>query len=87
MSPPGTGFDRELAGEIARAAFLAADLSPGPPSPVRNPDGSQQGETRAELIRRTVTATVAYLLETGLVVIAPDAGRCLDGPLPLPRTT
>jgi hypothetical protein len=91
--PPEQGpaeFDRELARQVICAAGLAAAMEatrPGLASQVRNPDGSAQGETRAERDGRITSAAVLYLLETGLLVIAPDAGRRLGGPLPLGRVT
>jgi hypothetical protein len=83
-------FDRGLAAEIIRAADFAVGMEvtkPGPPSRIRNPDGSIQGETPAEFSHRLTETAVLYLLETGLLVIPRDIETRLERPLPIKRMT
>ena len=67
--------DGEVLDRLARNAMFAADgeaMRPGPPSRVRNPDGSQQGETGHERTGRVVRAALRMLLANGLVIpVAP----------------
>jgi hypothetical protein len=81
-------FDRAVADDVIRAAGMAASLEalgPAPVSSVRNPDGSQQPETRAEHDTRIVRTAVMHLLEQGLVVFPPDIAELLDGWIPAER--
>jgi hypothetical protein len=55
-------------------AMFAADseaLKKGPPSRIRNPDGSQQGETPHERTTRVVRAALRMLLANGLITALP----------------
>ena len=81
-------FDRETAENVLRAALFSADLEesrPGPPSSIRNPDGSQQGETRHEHTVRVVRTAVFHLLEQNLVVFPPDIAETLNDWIPAER--
>lgn len=68
--------ERTLLDEIIHTAVLAADMeamSAGPPSRIRNPDGSAQGETQAERTRRLVNTAIRHAVDNGLLQVAPDA--------------
>jgi hypothetical protein len=59
---------------VLRVAMFAADdaaLSPGPPSRIRNPDGSPQSETGHERTQRIVRAALRMVLANGLVRAVP----------------
>jgi hypothetical protein len=60
-------------------------MKPGPPSSIRNPDGSVQGETLHEYTVRIVRTAVMHLLEQGLVVFPPDIAETLDDWIPAER--
>lgn len=73
---PGTWNepDAALLDELTRQAVFAADseaLRTGPPSKIRNPDGSQQGETGHERTVRVTRATLRMLLANGLITSPP----------------
>jgi hypothetical protein len=82
-------FNREAARNVVRCAVLAAEVEAGrrpvPRSSVRNPDGSQQDETRSECDTRLVRTAVLHLLEQGLVVLPPDIAEMLNDWIPLTR--
>jgi hypothetical protein len=81
-------FNRDQATAVIRVAGFAADteaMKTTPASRVRNPDGSQQGETMAEHTSRIVRAAVMHLLEQGLVVFPPDIEEKLDDWIPVGR--
>lgn len=81
-------FNRENAENVLRVAMHAAGgaaMRPGPPSSVRNPDGSQQGETMAERDNRIVRTAFMHLLEQNLIVLPADIEQTLDGWIPLDR--
>lgn len=80
--------DPEIMKSILWAAIMAADLEalkPGPPSHIRNPDGSQQGETAAEFTKRIVTTGVMHVVEIGLLTVPDDIATRLDDFLPVGR--
>jgi hypothetical protein len=68
--------DGKLLDQLTHQAVFAADseaLRPGPPSRIRSPDGSEQGETGHERTVRMVRATLRMLLANGLItVVAPE---------------
>ena len=73
---PGTWNepDAEMLDQLLHQAMFAADgeaMKPGAPSRIRNPDGSQQGETAHEHTVRVVRAALRMLLANGLVAPAP----------------
>jgi hypothetical protein len=81
-------FDSGTAENVLRAAVFAADLEasrPGPPSTIRNPDGSQQGETGHERTVRIVRTAVMHLLEQNLVVFPDDIEETLNDWIPAER--
>jgi hypothetical protein len=72
---PGTWNepDTEVLEQLTHNAMFAADdeaMKPGPPSSIRNPDGSRQGETPHEHTTRVVRAALRMLLANGLVTAA-----------------
>lgn len=77
MSWPETRWDEpdgEVLDALTRQVMFAADLEwfkPGPASSIRNPDGSVQGETGAERMRRIVRAALRMALANGLVTAVP----------------
>ena len=80
--------DPEVMKDILRAAGFAADheaMKPGPPSRIRNPDGSAQGETAVEFTTRIVTAAVMHVVEIGLLEVPADIASRLDDWLPANR--
>jgi hypothetical protein len=90
LPPEGqvAGFDRETAENVFRAMVFAADLAasrPGPPSTIRNPDGSQQGETAHEFVVRVVRTAFFHALEQNLVVFPADIAKTLDDWIPAER--
>jgi hypothetical protein len=81
-------FDQGMAHNLVRMASHAVDSEvrkPTPVSRVRNPDGSEQGETAAEFTARLTETAVLYLLEMGLLVIPEDIGERLEQFFPLER--
>lgn len=74
---PGTWRepDSDLLDQLTHHAMFAADseaMKPGVPSRIRNPDGSQQGETSHEHTTRVTRAALRMLLANGLVIaVAP----------------
>lgn len=81
-------FDRNVARDVLRAARFAADgeaARPGPPSRIRNPDGSLQPETMSERDERIVHAAVMHLLEQNLVVFPDDIEETLNDWIPVDR--
>ena len=81
-------FDQETAHNLVRMASYAVDAEarkPRPVSRVRNPDGSEQGETAVEFTGRLTETAVLYLLEMGLLVIPEDIGERLEQFFPMER--
>lgn len=73
---PGTWNepDSGLLDQVTRHAMFAADaeaMRAGPPSRIRNPDGSPQGETGHERTGRIVRASLRLLLANGIVTAEP----------------
>jgi hypothetical protein len=67
--PDGEALDR-----LTHLAMFAADgeaMKPGRPSSIRNPDGSQQGETGHERTVRVVRAALRMLLANALITPTP----------------
>ena len=56
-----------------------------PASRVRGPGGEVQSETRAEFVKRVVTAGVLHLVEIGLVAVPDDLDARLEDYLPMSR--
>jgi hypothetical protein len=70
--------DSDLLGELTHQAMFAAGaeaMKPGPPSRIRNPDGSQQGETLNERDTRVVRAALRMLLANGIITVTPVEER------------
>ena len=69
--------------DICHLGYLMADMNPGPPSPVPNPDGSAQPETRAEYTRRIIHQVIPALIRQGLLAVPDDIDHRLLQPVPL----
>ncbi|HEX3388840.1 MAG TPA: hypothetical protein VHT94_07365 [Streptosporangiaceae bacterium] len=70
--------DSDLLGELTHQAVFAADaeaMRAGPPSRIRNPDGSRQGETGHERTTRVVRAALRMLLANGIITVTPPGQR------------
>jgi hypothetical protein len=81
-------FDKGTAENVFRSIMFTADLEggrPGPPSTIRNPDGSQQGETMHEYTTRVVRAAFFHALEQNLVIFPSDVAETLDDWIPAER--
>lgn len=78
---PEAEEDLPLLGTLYQSACMAADLEalkPGPASAILNPDGAQQRETAAELIRRIVGAALDCAIQNGLLTVPGDLEARMD---------